>query len=888
MVSFFAWYLLVTLLGWLTFPLVWRLFPALSDRGYTLSRALGLLVWGYLFWILASLGIVRNDSAGITLALILLILLVAWVARKYLFPQPVPIKSWVVTNTRLIITVEVLFLLAFAGWAFVRASNPNIETAGGEKTMELAFINAILHSPTFPPHDPWLSGYPISYYYFGYVLTAMLAKLTSTPGAVAHNLMSALVFSLSFLGAYGILYNLLVAWRQSTAPGQVAKPSLSLPFLGPIFLLFISNVAGFLEVLHRLGVGWQSAEAGENFWTKLGRLVRPNLEANNFWTWLDIKHLSSPPVKPYQIIPDRFIWWWQDSRVIQDYDLAGNFTEIIDEFPAFSYLLGDLHPHVLAMPFLLLAIAFCLNLILGGWEGETNFRLYRLPISTFQLVMSSLLLGGLAFLNTWDILPGFALLVGGYVLVRVLKHGWTINRLWDAFALGVPLGLIAFVIYSPFFLGFSSQAGGILPNLEYPTRGAHLWVMFGTLFLPVLVTLFYLCHDRKFRLNWWWGISLGAGIPLLLWSLSWILGLVIQLKMPELAGMYINTQGFFNMGDFFSAVMARRLAFIGGLLTLLAILIPTLGLLAKASLAGDNPASGDVAQESDSTDRTSGNLSVSSSPVDEQQTHSSSRKLLFFILLLVFLAAMLVLAPEFVYLRDLFGKRMNTIFKFYYQAWILWSVVAAFGLAVMLAERRKVWRWISGILLELLLIVGLCFPVFGLWHKTGSFQFPAFQSYLQQARLSGDSMPWRTAVLNTWTLDGARFFRQVYPDDARAADWLGTAPLGVVAEAVGGSYSDFGRISVYSGQPAVVGWIGHEDQWRGTFDEQRQRGESDIPLLYQSDNWEEVSGIINWYNIRYIVVGTLENRVYRVNEEKFIRYLVPVFQSGDVTVYQVP
>ncbi len=182
MLSFFAWYLLVTLLGWLTFPLVWRLFPALADRGYTLSRTLGLLVWGYLFWLLASLGVVRNDSAGITLALIILILLVAWVSRKYLFPHPVPVMSWVVTNTRLIIIVEILFLLAFAGWAFVRASNPNIETAGGEKTMELAFINAILHSPTFPPHDPWLSGYPISYYYFGYVLTAMLAKFTSTPG----------------------------------------------------------------------------------------------------------------------------------------------------------------------------------------------------------------------------------------------------------------------------------------------------------------------------------------------------------------------------------------------------------------------------------------------------------------------------------------------------------------------------------------------------------------------------------------------------------------------------------------------------------------------------------------------------------------------------------
>ncbi len=114
----------------------------------------------------------------------------------------------------MIVIVEVLFFLAFAAWAFVRASNPNIEVSGGEKTMELAFINAILRSPTFPPHDPWLSGYAISYYYFGYVMTAMLAKATGTLGSVAHNLMSALIFALSFIGAYGILYNLLAVWRK--------------------------------------------------------------------------------------------------------------------------------------------------------------------------------------------------------------------------------------------------------------------------------------------------------------------------------------------------------------------------------------------------------------------------------------------------------------------------------------------------------------------------------------------------------------------------------------------------------------------------------------------------------------------------------------------------
>jgi YYY domain-containing protein len=546
MVHFFAWYLIVTLLGWIIFPLAWRLFPGLADRGYTLARALGLLVWGYLFWMLASLKVIQNDAAGIILALIVVFLLVAWAARKYLFPSPAPITSWIKTNARLIITVEILFFLAFAAWTFVRASNPNIETAGGEKTMELAFINAILHSPTFPPHDPWLSGFSISYYYFGYVLTAMLAKITSTSGGIAHNLMLALVFSLSFIGVYGILYNLLAAWRKHTDLHQLNKPSLGLPLLGPLFMLFISNVAGFLEVLHRRGFGWHNQAGESNLWTKLGALVRPNLEAHNFWTWLDIQHLSSPPAQPYQWTPDRFIWWWQDSRVIQDYDLAGNFTEIIDEFPAFSYLLGDLHPHVLAMPFILMAIAFCINLFMGGWEGETNFRWFTLPIHPVQLIMGGLLLGGLAFLNTWDILPGFALLVGGYVMVRVRQHGWTFNRLWDVFAFGLPLGLIAFLLYLPFFLGFSSQAGGILPNLEYPTRGAHLWVMFGTLLVPILFTLFYFWRGEKIRLNKWVGISLGLGIPLFLWVFSWLLGWVAQLKLPEFAASYMA--GIFHPG----------------------------------------------------------------------------------------------------------------------------------------------------------------------------------------------------------------------------------------------------------------------------------------------------------------------------------------------------
>jgi len=203
MTAFLSWYLLVLLLGWVTFPLAFRLFPALPDRGFTLARAAGLLIWGYFFWLLASLGMAQNDAGGILLALVLLIGL----STASFFGSRFPFMEFVRSKRSLILTVEALFLVAFAFLAFVRSANS--ELASTEKLMELAFISAILRSPSFPPQDPWLSGYAISYYYFGYVMTGMLAKLTALPGSLAHNLMTALIFALGALGAFGILFNLL-------------------------------------------------------------------------------------------------------------------------------------------------------------------------------------------------------------------------------------------------------------------------------------------------------------------------------------------------------------------------------------------------------------------------------------------------------------------------------------------------------------------------------------------------------------------------------------------------------------------------------------------------------------------------------------------------------
>jgi YYY domain-containing protein len=854
MLNFFAWYLLITLLGWLTFPLAYRLFPALADRGFSLARALGLLVWGYVFWIMASLGLLQNDGGGLLLALVVLAAVSgASLQRK---ETRKALGEWVRLNVRMIVIIEVLFFLAFAAWAFVRASNPNIETAGGEKTMEVAFINAVLHSPTFPPHDPWLSGYAISYYYFGYVMAAMLAKMTGTLGSVAHNLMFSLIFALSFIGAYGILYNLLASWHKHHPRPASTAPSTGLPLLGPLFLLFVSNLEAFLEVLHGGGLFWTRDSSGN--------------ATSTFWSWLGIRELSTPP-SHLTWIPDRFIWWWRASRVITDLDLMNNSTEIIDEFPAFSYLLGDLHPHVLAMPFGLLAVAMAFNLLLGGWKGETNLGFYKLPVRLEGLFFGSLILGGLVFLNTWDILIGFALVLGAFILNRAMQAGWTWKRLQDVFAFSIPVGLAAIFLYLPFYIGFQSQAGGILPNLASPTRGAQLWVMFAPLFLAIMPFLVYLWRKAKLPARWCLGFGLAVGAAL-------FLAIVVYKLQPAFVGGLIDSQCSGSILLCFSLTTARRFSYIGGVLTLLTLLGPALTFLIP--VGEEHPASAEPS--------------------------NSKNEPILFILLMVFLGTVLVLAPDYVYLRDLFSYRLNTIFKFYYQAWMVWSLAGAFGVAILLQELRGRWAFIYRVGLMLVLVLALAFPVLGLSTKTNDFKIPAFIETLRARQATSDAGAIQAAA-SVWTLDGSVLFSSQYPDDAAAARWLLTAPTGVIAEAASkDAYSDYGRMAAYSGQSTVLGWWWHEYQWRGTLSQMaspltnltcradftvgglsRSRAD-DVSCLYQSNNWDIANEVISQYNIRYIVIGTLERRNYHINESVFKQHLSQVFQQGQVVIYEVP
>jgi YYY domain-containing protein len=857
MFPFLSWYLLITLLGWLTFPLVHRLFPALTDRGYTLARTAGLLIWGYAFWLLASLGLAQNDLGGVLLGLLVLAALSGWsiINRQSPIANPQspianpqsPIENpqpsiihWLQSNLRLVVTTEVLFLLAFAFLALVRAANPEI--LGTEKPMELMLINSILQSPAFPPHDSWLSGYAISYYYFGYVMTAMLARMTSVPGTMAFNLMVSLVFALGAIGAYGILYNLLnrqskienrqspIANRQSPIVNR--KSSIALPLLAPLFLLIVSNIEGVLELLHRRGVFWKFNADGT--------------ASSPFWAWLDLQELSQPPTLPLGGGPARHWWWWRASRIVQDYDLMGRFQEVIDEFPFFSFLLGDLHPHVLAIPFTLLAVAVALNLYLGGWRAQLRLFGARLHINLEGFFTIALVLGGLAFLNTWDILIAAALIVCAYVLARVQTDGWSWSRLEDVLLLGLPAGLTAILLYFPFYFTFSSQAGGPMPNLVNPTRGVHLWLLYSSLLLPLFVFLAYL--SNKIRGRWRPALILSFAIPLALWGLSWLLAVLAQWREPAFVEQYLLSQNVLSASFLFTEATLIRLSSIGAQLTLVALLCPALALLLAT-----------VGPQSPSAPRPPSLASDDSSFT----THHSS---IAFVLLLIVLGVLLVMAPDYVYLRDQFGSRMNTVFKFYYQTWMLWSLAAAFGAAILLQTLRGLANWSFRIFMVILLSAALVYPVLGVATKTGNFK-PFFG----------------------FTLDDFDRVRRESPDEAAALSYLMAAQHGVVAEAafIHGSYTGYGRISTYTGLPTLLGWPGHESQWRGGYEPQGTRL-ADLETLYTTPSWEIAHEIIARYRIRYVVVGGLERITYPVQEEKFLTRLRVVFQQGDVTVYEVP
>jgi len=845
LVPVLIWWLIVEILGLAALPLTYRLFKNLPDRGYAFAKPLGILLTSYVLWIGASFGLLRNSWGGIVFSILVVAVFSWWFYSRE--DREAGIASFLGQNRRMVIANEVLFALAFVLFALFRAYNPEI--MGTEKPMEFAFLNAILRSETFPPHDPWLSGFGISYYYFGYLMMAMLTKLSGVPSPVAFNLGITLLFALTVTGAYGLVYN-LIEGRGNEAMGQRGRlvtslPRYFVPLLGPLFVAILGNLEAIFEVLYSKGLG----SAG-------------------FWNWLDIKELVS-----HGRVTGRWFdlgggWWWRASRVIHDKDLLGNTMEVIDEFPFFSFTLGDMHPHVLALPFVLLALALALNVLRQGARGKEQgskgageqeagsqpptsifhapSSIFQLPTSNFQHpLLYALCLGSLAFLNTWDFPIYLFVVAMAYGLYRYGHHG-KVNRalLRDVAYRVLGLGLLGGLLYLPFYLGFQSQAGGILPNLFNPTR-LHQYLIFFGPFVFVIIG-FATLVTKRWRAEVEDGDLLGGGLKVLLGAVL----LPTLLALGSIALIMFTARGQAFLQSILANEMvrqqidgadwpslARRLITIrlGNPWTylFLALLITwVVALLWRRLRAGKGE--GRIAEPST-----------------------------LFVLLIIATGLLLTLSVEFVYLRDTFGTRMNTVFKFYYQAWVLLALAGAYGVYYVI-EKAKGWGrslFLAGV--AVLVALGTVYPLAAGFDKAGGF---AHQP----------------------TLDGLAWVRQHSPDEYAAIQWLNQHVSGtpVILEVTGGSYTEYGLVSSRTGLPTVLGWGGHELQWRGNYEEPGRR-EPDINAIYSSMDTQQVLTLLEKYDISYVYVGSLERGRYSPAAlTKFDRFMHVVFQQGNVTIYE--
>lgn len=848
-----VWWVWMQAMGLAALPLAYRFFHRLPDRGYAFARPLGLLLTSYILWLAGSLGLLRNSVGGALTSLVVVAGLSVIVYRRGRAAENAGpgLWDWLHGHGRLVLAVEMLFAVALGLWAWLRSYSPELTTSGGEKFMEIMYLNSIGRSEYFPPNDGWLSGYAISYYYFGYVMIATLTRLVGTAAHLAFNVGLASLFALTCTGAFSIAYNLVAAFgrhEEAQQPGRRQRP-VAFGLLGAVLVAVLGNLEGFLEVLY-------SAR------------VLPE----GFWRWLDILELNEPASGAASWLPTRSgWWWWRASRVINDLDPSGASMGIqpIDEFPGFSFLLGDMHPHVLALPFVLLALAVALHVLLdqaarvsdrheeGPWWAAAT----RLP------VLVPLCLGALGFLNTWDFPIYLVVFTAAYGLGRWQREGrlsWPLIR--DMILTGATAAMLGFVLYLPFYIGFQSQAGGLLPTLYVGTRFRHYVVMFGPFLVAVGGLLLMLAARAKSevpeaRLVRQW-VGWTAGLFATPFVLMAAVGLGLALTEPGrefLEGVRSIPAVHDIVGDGPLLGVLTRLLLVKlrtWVMPLVVAGMAALGLALLAALGRPPAIRFKTAAEAEGAGHSG---QAGGWPVGPEQ-----RAVVGFVVLCVAAGLLLTLAVEFVYLRDNFMVRMNTIFKFYFQAWVLMALASAFAVYWLGRQRGRLKiLFLTGF--WLLFAMGMVYPVLGNISRAGNF----------------DHAP---------TLDGSAYLAASQPDDYAALQWLNEhvsgAPVILEKPGAGGdSYVYEGRVSALTGLPTLLGWAGHEGQWRGSYEVQAER-EPDIKTLYNTTSIAEAELLLNEYGISYVYVGPLEQSEYDPRGlAKFERFMTVVYQEGAVTIY---
>ncbi len=790
-----AWYLAALAAGLAIWPLIWRALPWLPDAAYTPARVLGPMAVSLPAWWLASAGLAPFDAASITGGLGLLAAVGAAVGWRH----RARLRRAVARRWPYVALAEGVLLLAYVGFAALRARNPDLwhPVFGGEKPMDFAHLNAVLRSTTFPPYDPWYAGGQLNYYYLGHVPTAALAKVLGVVPAVAYNLALAGYFAMAAAAVFSVGVGV---WAMLRRPGRMA---VLVGLLAVLLVLVAGN-------LHTAG--------------QVARIAQ--------------RHAADPssPLEVAAQIPTTIA----GGDLVRDYDFWAPTRVIpatVNEFPWFTFIHGDLHPHLMNFGFTALALIGAAALLALG-ERTRASGVLRVRPWLGVLLFQALVLGIHHATNPWDF-PTYLVITVGVFAYALWRTGRVSGRALMARTSAAALGLIVVsqLLFWPFHQTYVDFFGGVAPPPE--TTPAFMWLVIFGAPATVLVTL--------------------------IWTV------LATPRTGRQAGRNLERENAGAHGPRFAAEQtpATSSRWLGLAAAAAA------GLAALGLILGAEQWSGRVL------------LAGVTALAVLALWRVRDRPLLCVPLACLAAGAALTAIPEFVVVRDDIG-RLNTVFKTYFQAWMLLGVGA--GIAIPLAVGR-LWartqggmRWVRAVWLTAIAVLA--------WIV---FAYP-FAATPHKLDLRIQNLP--------PTLDGEAFMdggtisdlgRPVsLSSDLAAIRWLRSNVQGAptIVEGPTTIYRWGGRISVYTGLPAVVGWDWHARQQHWGYVHAVDARLDDVRELFTTTSAVRARHLLDRYDVDLIYVGELERAHFdELQLGKFERMrslgVAPVYSQGPVTIYQV-
>ena len=792
------WYLVIFLLGLFVYPLVRASFPGLADHGYPLARIVGLLLWAWLAWMAGSIGL-SYSKLTIAGALGLIVLLGVWQAWR----QRNELKQEWKENWKYFLMVEGVFLSFFLLDLFIRLGNSDLwhPSKGGERPMDFSYFNAILKSTSFPPYDPWFAGGYINYYYYGYVIVGTPVKLLGIVPSIAYNFILPTLFACVAAAAFSVGWNLLHGVRE-IRPARREPPEAPQVNSGPRASLFDSRfIAGIsasaaMLLLGNLGVVRMLYQGFQQIAAPGGLIDKANIFQRIVWTFEGFfMVLVAKMHLPYGLGN----WYWDPSRA-----LPASSGAPITEFPLFTFLYSDLHAHMIALMITVLAVAWALSVLLAKARWRSHLD------TAAGLLLGGLIIGAIKPTNTWDFYT--------YLILGAVVLGYAVWRYAD---------ISRIPIITPDWVKHLLL-----------TAGAILVLVGGSLVLYEPYTHWYLLDPTYTKMSLWTGGRSNLSSYLVHWGVflffifSWMVWETRQWLAETPVSALRKLRPYRDL--IVAAIVIFFLVIIGQQAWVMSssqdvpwkgitILWLALPLAAWAGILLFRPGMPD-----------------------------GKRLVLFMIgtgLLLTMIVEIIVMGGDI--------GRMNTVFKIYFQAWVLLGLSAATSFGILLNEIRK---WSHG------------WQVF--WQIAASALTAGAALFLVMGGLG--KIQDRMTAAAPHTLDSMTYmayatFNERGTDlnlsaDYRAILWMQDNVKGspVIAEAPGAGiqYEWFNRFSIYTGLPDVVGWEWHQMQQRLIFsDTVRARGVEE-DNFYVTTDLQATLDFIHKYNVRYIIVGQLERAKY--------------------------